>query len=206
MRLRQHQRRQPPRLQLAHRDPGLRRARGAQRRGVGARAAQTFEHASLGRAGRGRAEAASHATTSTKRAERAIATHPRRELQHTMETGCGIYRTGGVAQGDRREGRRAEGAIQERPARRPQPQLQHRAHHRARARVHARHRGGARALRAGAHGIARLAPAHRLPEARRRAVPQALTRVSRRRRPAHRLPRRGHHQVAAGRACLRTDH
>ena len=84
---------------------------------------------------------------------------------------------GGRPPGRRRASPGAAGARAPSRARRPQPDLQHRADERARAVVHARRGRDDRPLGAQALRIARLAPAVRLPAARRRALPGALARV-----------------------------
>ena len=110
----------------------------------------------------------------------------------------------GHAAPDLRRPRRPSRALPQDPVAGPQQRLQHRSDPDAGARLHARRRRGHGAFGAGAQGIARLPPAARIPQARRRQLSQAQPgALSRRRSAIGQLSRRRDHQIAAGRARLR---
>ena len=143
-RLRQHQRREPARLELAAGAARLRRPRRAGRCGV--RVAQT-------QTGRGGARPGARTKSSgcendflQKTGGRERIATLREEMQKTMEESAGIYRTGESLRQGGRDAARAAGAVRGHRHRRSQPDVQHRADRRAGAVVHARRRRDDRPL------------------------------------------------------------
>ncbi len=166
--MRQHQRRQPARLELADRVPGVRRIGGSQR----ARVREGHERRQRGEPqGRGRGRGGAHRGAARQQARRREdrADPPRDE----PDDGDGLRRLprAGV---DARHGRgdgRDQGAASTTRARGREQGVQHRADRRARARQHGRGRGVARRLGGAPQGVARRAHVPRLPDPRRPELP-----------------------------------
>ena len=168
-RLRQHQRRQPAGLEFAARAAGLRRPR----RASGGRVRVEPEGARCGGAGPGRGRAAPARPRLPAARPTAASASPRvrDEMQKTMEESAGIYRTGAGAGRGRRPARRS---CEERIAASASTTTAGRSTPSSIAALElpfmldvAERHGG---LGAQARGIARRAPAHRLPRARRRSA------------------------------------
>ena len=172
-RLREHQRRQPARLQLAARVPGLRRPRRA-----GGRRVRRQRRADRRPRSRPRPPTRCAGSSATARhgapAASAIADHPRPRCSTTMEDGAGIYRTGRRRwPRARTSSRRAAGAVRRASASRT-PAARFNTELVAALEL-ANMLDVAEsmlALGAAARGVARRPPAHRLPGPRRRAVPR----------------------------------
>ena len=157
--LREHQRREPAGLQLAHGDPRLRRARGQGGGGVRRRAAGG--ESVRGRAGPRRAAEARGAVPSKRGWQGADRRPPDGdapdhggERRHLSD--------GDSAQGGSGEAEATPGSFPGSHPGRPQPHVQHRVDVGPRALLHARRRPGDRPVRPRAAGVARVAPAQRL--------------------------------------------
>ena len=174
-RLRQHQRRQSARIQLAARTAGLRRARRARGRRVRVARRRSPGRRCWRQATDERRRLSSD-VSATRPAAASASPRVRDEMQKTMEESAGIYRTGD-ALGRRRRDKLRE--LQER-ARRDQPwrttagRSTPSCDRGAGTVLHARRGRGHRRLGAAPRGIARRASAHRLPRARRPALPVAF--------------------------------
>ena len=191
--VRLHQRRQPARLQLADRAARVRRSRrpGGRPARAGAAGRQLESRCATGER---RTEASRYAVPESRRA-RADRRHPGRDAEGHGGRLRHLPRKGDDG-ADLRHLAPAPRAIRPHRPDGPRRGLQHRADRGAGARVHAGRGRGGRPLGAGARGVEGSAYPHRLPQARRRALSQALARLPDARRPAHRVPAGHDHPVA----------
>ena len=203
MRLRVDQRRQPARLQLAGRDPGVRRPRRPRRGGV--RQGQSGRRASAAGATAPRPRRRASARCSCARTAARRVAGLRKAMNDTMESGAGIYRTERIAAGDLPAcSPSCARATQRSQLRRPQQRVQHRSDPGPGAGLHAaRSPRRWRIRRCSARSRAARTSASIIPERDDdNYLRHSLATYRGAEPPAIELLRRGDHPLAAGRARL----